>query len=137
MCLGTEFRFGGQENSTLHNRICIVENHDTLCIFGVFLGNFACGIQGKALEQPHYFRQPDDNAALNCGSVVRKKWLSEAQKGQVGPALLFFSVPPRLCGDYAAVQSVLPQRWHRQWDVIGFRAHTHARFAGVWRRCAH
>jgi len=101
--------------------------------WGVF-GNFACGIQGKALEQPHYFRQPDDNAALNCGSVVRKKWLSEAQKGQVGPTL---SVLPCLRGDYAAVQSVLPQRWHWQWDVIGFRAHTHARFAGVWRRCAY
>jgi hypothetical protein len=41
--------------------------------WGVF-GNFACGIQGKALEHPHYFRQPDDNAALNCGFVIRKKW---------------------------------------------------------------
>jgi hypothetical protein len=37
---GTEFRFGGQENSTLHRSICIVEKRNTLCIFGVVLRIF-------------------------------------------------------------------------------------------------
>ena len=75
---GTEFRFGGQENSTLHSSICIVEKRNTLCIFGLFLWQFPCGIQGKTLEEPGYFRQRggysnSDRENFRTGKVASRR----------------------------------------------------------------
>jgi hypothetical protein len=49
MLFGPNPQLDGQQNSTLHKPICIVEKSNSLCIFGRF-GYFRVQAQGNALE---------------------------------------------------------------------------------------
>lgn len=64
--MGTELRFGGHRNSTLHTRLCNVENGNSLCISGyltrAFRRNSGQNLRKKIDQQT--FAESSSSAAL-------------------------------------------------------------------------
>jgi hypothetical protein len=66
--------------------------------FRVVFGHFPCGIQGKALEEPGYFRQRGSYSNSEPRNLSLIGGFRKRKKGRLGLPLLFFSVPPCLRG---------------------------------------
>lgn len=131
--MGTELRFGGHRNSTLHTRLCNVENGNSLCISGyltrAFRRNSGQNLRKKIDQQT--FAESSSSAALKD---VGENQISVQP---VSPGLskaVRRTLPTRVGLTHDAQHSlVLAQGRHGQRNAIGRRDSPHACLACIWR----